>query len=629
MSCVALWTSVPRKNENLESLDLSQNSLSGEISQQSLLQQDSLLFCMCHSTIMKGAYPRKEGKSYTGILRLCGKPLSKECENLKVSTTPQASNKSESFFPSERVDRSMIFSGVGSRLVIEIRFGMRNRNGGKFKCEPLFGCEREDNRETLDKIVAEKTNGLHYWIKDLSKLTPGFRNSERLAWLKVEGLPLQIWKQETFKVIASRWGKVLELHNCELEDSDSAMWGKILIGTCLKERISVISSVKVGNLYYVIRIEEDDGALQDTHSMEEESFSQSMEEDDASDEGLNSSSDWSAEESGSEDDWLVEESIFEGNKEKPSMKSNSKESSGNDAEAKLADAAAEESGDKPTTAIGDFPVDDRKEGESAVESGVKSPAAIGKQSLPVEDQKEGEELKSGEYVGASNEGGNHTEALDHMGKMRKPTANQVLDEGVGPVRQANKPSNFVGPLDKSVIGLVDSYETGLPSVNKDGPNLENVSQIKLQLQGLSNQLQDRPQIKTTRPEKGQLKQFSMVERKGMSSEELANQDVNGAKLRSCRSEFNIFGRGRMSFHLLKQKARIAQKKRKKPGNSLTRPKSNSGGNNSSSESINPPLANEVEVEHGVPNEELERFGEAIGVIWNKEKTGDAQPEASS
>ncbi|KAI3769476.1 hypothetical protein L6452_00579 [Arctium lappa] len=58
-----------------------------------------------------------------GNLGLCGKPLSKECRNSKASKPPQRSSKSESFVPSERVDWIVIFSGMGSGLVVGIVFG--------------------------------------------------------------------------------------------------------------------------------------------------------------------------------------------------------------------------------------------------------------------------------------------------------------------------------------------------------------------------------------------------------------------------------------------------------------------------------------------------------------------------
>ncbi|KAJ9560948.1 hypothetical protein OSB04_006108 [Centaurea solstitialis] len=114
--------------KNLESLDLSRNKLSGEIPQQ-LLQLGFLAILDVSFNQLEGRIPQGkqfdtfENNSYMGNLGLCGKPLSKECQNPKVSTPPQTNNLSESFLPSDRVDWVVIFSGVGGGLAIGIVFG--------------------------------------------------------------------------------------------------------------------------------------------------------------------------------------------------------------------------------------------------------------------------------------------------------------------------------------------------------------------------------------------------------------------------------------------------------------------------------------------------------------------------
>ncbi|KAI3769498.1 hypothetical protein L6452_00604 [Arctium lappa] len=114
--------------KNLESLDLSRNKLSGEIPQQ-MLQLDFLAVLNLSFNHLDGRIPQGphfdtfDNNSYLGNLGLCGKPLSKECQHSKVSTPPQTSNMSESFFPSDRVDWIVIFCGLGSGLVIGIVFG--------------------------------------------------------------------------------------------------------------------------------------------------------------------------------------------------------------------------------------------------------------------------------------------------------------------------------------------------------------------------------------------------------------------------------------------------------------------------------------------------------------------------
>ncbi|KAJ9538624.1 hypothetical protein OSB04_031357 [Centaurea solstitialis] len=114
---------------------------------------------------------------------------------------------------------------------------------------------------------------MHFWVKDLTRWTEGFRKSERLVWLRIEGLPFHIWREEVFSNIASSWGKVITFRNCNLVSYGNLMWGKVLISTCLVERILEIKCVKVNNLAYVIKVEEEDGSAleRQIHQFEEDS----------------------------------------------------------------------------------------------------------------------------------------------------------------------------------------------------------------------------------------------------------------------------------------------------------------------------------------------------------------------
>ncbi|KAJ9543812.1 hypothetical protein OSB04_023519 [Centaurea solstitialis] len=116
-----------------------------------------------------------------------------------------------------------------------------------------------DSIEYAKNIIRNKVHGLHFWAKDLSLWTKGFRASKRLVWLRIVGVPLHIWKVEVFKDIARNWGTVVTTSNCDLKTSPNLMWGKVLINTSLKSTINEIKSVKVGGLFYVVKVEEEDG----------------------------------------------------------------------------------------------------------------------------------------------------------------------------------------------------------------------------------------------------------------------------------------------------------------------------------------------------------------------------------
>ncbi|KAL8238031.1 hypothetical protein R6Q59_019112 [Mikania micrantha] len=116
--------------KNLESLDLSRNKLTGEIPQQ-FLQLGFLEILNVSFNHLEGRIPQGkqfntfENNSYLGNPGLCGKPLTKECEDLKVPTTlsPTRGSEYESLLPSDTIDWVVIVLGVGCGLVIGIIIG--------------------------------------------------------------------------------------------------------------------------------------------------------------------------------------------------------------------------------------------------------------------------------------------------------------------------------------------------------------------------------------------------------------------------------------------------------------------------------------------------------------------------
>ncbi|CAH1450237.1 unnamed protein product [Lactuca virosa] len=119
--------------KNLESLDLSRNELCGEIPQQ-LVELGFLSIFNVSFNNLEGRIPHGkqfdtfENNSYMGNSRLCGQPLSKECQDSKASELPPPTRDTydsefESLLPSERIDWIIVFCGVGSGLVVGILIG--------------------------------------------------------------------------------------------------------------------------------------------------------------------------------------------------------------------------------------------------------------------------------------------------------------------------------------------------------------------------------------------------------------------------------------------------------------------------------------------------------------------------
>ncbi|KAJ9557691.1 hypothetical protein OSB04_012305 [Centaurea solstitialis] len=169
-----------------------------------------------------------------------------------------------------------------------------------------------DSKETAENIIQNKVHGLHFWAKELTGWSKGFRASNRMVWLRILGVPLHIWKVEVFKDIATNWGSVVTTSNCDLKSSPNLMWGKVLINTSLKTTINEIKSVKVGGLFYVIKVEEEDGV-----GLEGQIRSYHQQVQRVSDEDRECSSDCSewSEDVGSEEESAVKEGFVQEGKE--------------------------------------------------------------------------------------------------------------------------------------------------------------------------------------------------------------------------------------------------------------------------------------------------------------------------
>ncbi|CAI9268316.1 unnamed protein product [Lactuca saligna] len=122
-----------RNLTNLEALDLSRNNLSGEIPQQ-LVQLGFLSIFNVSFNHLQGRIPQGkqfdtfDNSSYIGNPRLCGRPLSKECQDHpKVpSRLPPTTSVSESLFPCESI---VIDSQRGGQMG-KATSNMRRNQGG-------------------------------------------------------------------------------------------------------------------------------------------------------------------------------------------------------------------------------------------------------------------------------------------------------------------------------------------------------------------------------------------------------------------------------------------------------------------------------------------------------------------
>ncbi|PWA86509.1 RNA-directed DNA polymerase, eukaryota [Artemisia annua] len=115
----------------------------------------------------------------------------------------------------------------------------------------------------------QKHAGVQSWFSSIVKPTKEFHIRERVAWIDVEGIPVQAWTHQTFKKIASKWGELIYT----VDSTGTNMYSARL---CIKTTVEtlIVDSFKVDVRGYVsmVRAKEITGwtmeFLEDSSSME-------------------------------------------------------------------------------------------------------------------------------------------------------------------------------------------------------------------------------------------------------------------------------------------------------------------------------------------------------------------------
>ncbi|PWA73503.1 hypothetical protein CTI12_AA258840 [Artemisia annua] len=105
---------------------------------------------------------------------------------------------------------------------------------GECHIKHLGGLEillKFESTKVMENILANEDHGLRYWIKIITRGLPRFHKPERLAWLRVIGVPVHSWEVELFKKIGQKWGVVVDTENCSLQEARSVNAGRVLVAT--------------------------------------------------------------------------------------------------------------------------------------------------------------------------------------------------------------------------------------------------------------------------------------------------------------------------------------------------------------------------------------------------------------
>ncbi|KAI3515725.1 hypothetical protein L1887_14628 [Cichorium endivia] len=172
----------------------------------------------------------------------------------------------------------------------------------------LLECSSKGEAEA---IVSNKDHGIRDWLEDIRYWSADYVVRSRLTWIKLYGVPIDVWSGQTFHKIASLWGTVIKMENCEFSLASSLVAGKILIATCYEFPLENEVLVKLANISTLIKVK-DEGWIDEVGddsvaSVDEDSLSSSDEEDDWDEDPTDSKSNYSVRE---EDAWEGDDQLF-------------------------------------------------------------------------------------------------------------------------------------------------------------------------------------------------------------------------------------------------------------------------------------------------------------------------------
>ena len=120
------------------------------------------------------------------------------------------------------------------------------------------------------------------WFSDLHLWEEGSIPQERLAWVEIDGLPIEAWKEINFRNVAAKFGRVLEVDEVAFEGSMNTSVGALVL-TKHMEDLNEVVEVEVLNRKVKVKVVEDHNRsllLQSEHSYSDGCFSAEGDPDD-------------------------------------------------------------------------------------------------------------------------------------------------------------------------------------------------------------------------------------------------------------------------------------------------------------------------------------------------------------
>ncbi|GKV29210.1 hypothetical protein SLEP1_g38156 [Rubroshorea leprosula] len=113
------------------------------------------------------------------------------------------------------------------------------------------------DKDELKDLVEMASEWLAQWFEGVKLWTPDMVATERYAWIRCQGVPLNAWETDFFEKMSCSWGKFI----C-LDDSTSKKRrfdiARFLISTPIMNSISVMRQVKINGSLYNIKFTEEE-----------------------------------------------------------------------------------------------------------------------------------------------------------------------------------------------------------------------------------------------------------------------------------------------------------------------------------------------------------------------------------
>ncbi|KAI3510677.1 hypothetical protein L1887_17809 [Cichorium endivia] len=114
-----------------------------------------------------------------------------------------------------------------------------------------------NSKEEAESIVSGKEHGLREWMKEIRYWSANYVVRTRLTWIKLYGLPVDAWSGGNFHKIASTWGTVIKLENCDFASATSLVAGRVLISTCYEFPLEKEVLVKIDNRKVLLMVKDE------------------------------------------------------------------------------------------------------------------------------------------------------------------------------------------------------------------------------------------------------------------------------------------------------------------------------------------------------------------------------------